>query len=336
MHHIAFSVDNELKIRSWSKELETIRGKSFLEVQGVPYYEAFPGIYNGNSDAVLQVLQEGNPITFSCRSNCFYGGAEADISITPLSDETGTVIGANVAVKLCPNCFISRKLQESQALIDVGKIASTLAHGVRSPLNAIKGAAVYLGEKYANEKMLVEFTKIMEEEISRLDKFIKEFLSTSISYAEISSIDINSLLGKIEVFTSLQAHACNIEAIYEYGNIQPVMANSFQLEQAVLNIINNAMEAMHSGGKLIVKTRTESRHPGMDFVVIEISDTGSGMADSRIDDLSIPSKNGGRGYGLLITREVVQCHGGHLEIKSEKGAGTTVNLYLPVNRTGER
>jgi two-component system nitrogen regulation sensor histidine kinase GlnL len=106
------------------------------------------------------------------------------------------------------------------------------------------------------------------------------------------------------------------------------MINPFHLEQAILNVINNAIHAMSAGGKLTVKTMIE-KIEGRSFVIIEISDTGPGMLESRIDKLA--SRNcGGKGFGLFITDEVLKRHGGHLEVKSRRGEGTAVKLYLPI------
>jgi two-component system nitrogen regulation sensor histidine kinase GlnL len=224
-------------------------------------------------------------------------------------------------------------LKESQGLPDIGKIASTFAHGVRNPLNAIKGAVVYLREKYANEKKLIEFTTIIEEEIARLDNFIANFLSTSVSEKDLRTTDINVLLKKIEVLTSLQAQLRNIEAIFEYGKPVMVTVNSFHLEHAILNVLNDAIEAMPSGGKLMVKTKSEYRCDD-EFATIEITDTGHGMAMGMRDELVVPSKIKGKGSGLFVTREILRSCGGRLEIKSQRGSGTRAKLYIPINRNG--
>ncbi len=329
----AFSVDKKLRINSWSKELEKIYGKSSSGVLGIPYHELIPRIIKGDKDAVMQVIKNGRPITLkSYQIICFYGESKADIHITQLKDKSDMISGANIAIRAHPSCAMWEGLKQTQRFIDIGKNAATLAHGVRSPLNAIKGAVVYLREKYANEKKLIEFTKIIEEEISRLDNFIAKFLSTSI-YDE-AEIDINFVLKKIEVLTSLQAQSCKIETIFEYGNTSPVIRiNPFHLEQAILNVINNAIEAMPSGGQLVVKTNREIRS-GTEFGLIKISDTGSGMIKNRNLNATMLSKDKGRGFGLFITREILRSRGGHLEIKSKKNFGTTVKLYLPVINNG--
>ncbi|MGE5172249.1 MAG: ATP-binding protein [Betaproteobacteria bacterium] len=223
---------------------------------------------------------------------------------------------------------MAKKLHQSQKLIDIGKIASTLAHGVRNPLNAIKGAVVYLREKYQTEEPLIEFTKIMEDEISRLEEFISKFLSSSVSDTEDKETDINSLLKKIDIFTSLQIYTRNIQSHYEFGNIPPITINSFHLEQAILNVINNAIVAMENGGQLKISTSTEER-AGKIFVVVAISDTGPGMRDSALGELPADKRENGKGFGLFITYEILSHYGGHLEIDSKKNTGTTVKMFIP-------
>jgi two-component system nitrogen regulation sensor histidine kinase GlnL len=330
----SFSVDRALKINSWSKELEVVYGKSSTEVRGIPYYEIIPRINQNNKDAVMQVLKTGKPMSLKRNHiTCFCGDGKASVRITPVKNKMGKVNGANVAINAYPSCAIWRRLKQSQRLLDIGKIAATFAHGVRNPLNAIKGAVVYLREKYASEGKLIEFTKIIEEEISRLDNFIAKFLSPSISEKSLSETDINSVLKKIEVLTSLQAQSHKVETVFEYGYTYPVAINSFHLGHAILNVINNAIEAMPSGGRLMVKTQSESSS-GTDFALIEISDSGPGMSVDRNGDMVKPSKAKGKGLGLFITREILRSCGGHLEIKSKRGLGTMVKLYVPVNKNG--
>lgn len=330
----SFRVDKELRINSWNSELENIYGKSLPEVQGTPYYEIVPRITKGNKDAILLALKRGKPVILKeYHITCLCGEIKGSIRVTPLKNPAGKISGASVVVSAYPNCNVLKKLKESQKLLDIGKIAANFAHGVRNPLNAIKGAVVYLREKYSSEKKLIEFTTIIEEEISRLDNFIAKFLSTTISEKGLSETDINILLKKIEVLTSLQAQSRNIEAIFEYGNPDPITIDSFHLEQAILNVLNNAIEAMPSGGRLMVKTQSEYRS-GNKFATIEVSDTGLGMAKGMSDDIIVHSGVRGKGFGLFLTREILRSCGGHLEIKSQRGLGTTAKLYVPINRNG--
>ncbi|MEC4685169.1 MAG: ATP-binding protein [Nitrospirota bacterium] len=325
----SFCTDDMLCINSWGNEITEVTGIPSSAVLGMKYYEVLPRILADDRDALSVALADKTPLNLKGYSfNCLHDRVKADVRIDPVRVDSGKIEELRVEISPYSACSMARKLQDSQRLIDIGKIASTLAHGVRNPLNAIKGSVVYLREKYSNEQTLIEFTRIMEEEITRLDNFISKFLSTSISVAGLSESDVTMLLKKIEIYTSLQTHTNDISTDYKYGDIPLAAIDSFQLEQAVLNVINNAIEAMGSGGQLSVRTRTQNVS-GNDFVLIEVSDTGPGMADSGINDIS--PENKGRGFGLFITREILQYYGGSLEIKSRKGAGTTVRLYLRVS-----
>lgn len=327
-----FSADSDLRIISWSEDLARLTGKEAGQVRGRRYFEVLQPIFVSGEDALSVVLKEKKArIVKGHAFGCLLDHTSADIRMSPVKT-AGTVKAVRVTISNLSPCSLAVSFRHSQRFIDIGKNASTLAHGVRNPLNAIKGAVVYLSERYAAEPSFVEFAKIMNEEIARLDSFISKFLSTSISDAGFSSTDLNALMKKLQSFTSLQAHVRNIRPAYEYSDIPLVMANAFQIEQAVLSVLNNAMDAMPSGGRLTVRTQRET-HSG-DFVTIEISDTGTGMDGRPADNPPKSRATQGRGFGLGITREVLKYHGGHLEILSNKGKGTTVRLCLPIK--GER
>jgi len=329
MKELYFCTDKKLRICSWGKEISELTGRSASSVIGNRYYDFFPRFLIDNKDALTQAIKKQKAITLKEYSfHCLYGSLKADIKIRPIKSPRQKTEMIKVVIHPESTCAVAKKLQQSKKLIDIGKIASTLAHGVRNPLNAIKGAVVYLREKYVSEDTLIEFTKIMEDEISRLEDFISRFLSSSVSETAVTEMDINSLLKKIEVFTSLQLYTRNIQSRYEFGNIPPITINSFHLEQAILNVINNAIEAMNTDGRLIIRTSTE-KLPGKCFVVIAITDTGPGISDKKMDTLLSEGKGKGRGFGLFITYEILKHYGGHLKIDSEERVGTTIKLYIP-------
>ena len=337
----SFSTDKNLSILSWDESIEQFTGRARSSVLGRKYYDVLPRIVIDERDAISAVLESEKTLTLKSHAfRCLFGQIRADISIRPARSKGGA-ISAEVTISPDSICSAAQTLQKSQQLIHIGKTASSLAHGVRNPLNAIKGAVVYLSEKYDHEAPLIEFMTIMRDEIARLDSFISKFLSTSVSNAEYALTDINELLKRLEVYTSLQARAYNVATSYEYGVTEPVVVNPFQIEQAILNVINNALEAMHcsggSGGRLTVKVYQEL-YLEREHIVVSISDTGPGVDEDRARTLSTGFEPGeaGKGFGLFIAREILQYYGGHLDIRGRKGAGstgTTVRLFLPAEKT---
>lgn len=328
----SFGTDRKLRINYWDEQVSSSTNTLPETAKGKKYYEIFPKILINNQDALSVVFRIKKSLNLKgYQFNCLNGQTSADIKINPKRTANGEVSSVRVTITPYSSCAVAEELHMSRRLIDIGKTASSLAHGVRSPLNAIKGAVVYLRDRYSKEQTLIEFTKIMEEEIGRLDNFISKFLSSSISDGIPHLININSLLKKIKVFTALQTESSDIKTIYEYGKIPKIFINSFQLEHAILNILNNAIESMPSGGELTVRTFTK-KLSGNEFVVIEVIDTGKGISKKRTKLKKNLLNDPGRGFGLFITREIVQYYNGHLEIKSEQNIGTSVKLCLPVAR----
>jgi two-component system nitrogen regulation sensor histidine kinase GlnL len=332
MKELTFSTDRDLRLRSWHQGMADRAGNAETDLIGKKYYDLFPRLFIGERDALVVAARRKRPVLFQGYAMpCLYDHVKADISIVPVLSDGGSVHEIRVTVRPQSLCTAARKLDESQRLIDIGKVASTLAHGVRNPLNAIKGAVVYLRGKYEHEAPLIEFTKIMEEEISRLEGFISRFLSSSISSADRAAVDVNALLRKIEVFIAYQLHTRAITPAFELGEVPPVMVNSFHLEQAILNVINNAIEAMKAGGQLSVRTSTEA-HTGQSYLVIAVSDTGPGMVDQELTNLAGSNRPAGKGFGLFISYEVLKYYNGNLKIESRKNEGTIVRLYLPLTK----
>ena len=324
-----FSVDKKLRIISWCKELDKIYGKSAHTIKNMHLNKIMPMLQKDTTDKIMTVFENGKPLLLKNQQTiCFCGRKKADIYVSPLKTKTGKVRAATITTMAHPDSKTLTRLKQSQKLLNIGKVAATLAHGVRSPLNAIKGCVIYIRENYDNEQKLIEFAKIMEEEISRLDHFISNFLSTSISDKGSAQVTVKKILKKVEILISLQAQSKNISVQFEHGHVPPVTINSFHLEHAILNVINNAIEAMPLGGTLTVKTFMRSLS-GSDFVTIEISDTGCGMKRKKYIDGPVSAVNKGKGLGLFITREILKSNGGFLEIKSTNGSGTIVKLCLP-------
>jgi two-component system, NtrC family, nitrogen regulation sensor histidine kinase GlnL len=334
MFGFRFTVDTNLIVRSLDMLQDDVTENRMADFVGLPYNHVFPTLIHAGVDAVETVMREGTPLSINgYRAVCFCGDTLVDVCINPLRDQDGLIVGAEIVTQAGGGCAFLANLQRERRLIGIGKNSAKLAHGVRNPLNAIKGAVVYLKDKYGKEATLLEFAEIIEEEISKLDGFITRFLSNSLIEPEHSQVQINGLLQKILTMSNFQAYEKNTTFVTEFSTIPEVKADAFQLEHAIMNVINNSLEAMAGGGTILLKTMATCANDQR-FVAIEISDTGSGMSQEGIGTLAGQSANrpngAGRGFGLFITREIIQCHGGHMEIVSKKNLGTRVTLYIPI------
>jgi two-component system, NtrC family, nitrogen regulation sensor histidine kinase GlnL len=330
MKELSFAVDKNLRIRSWSEDLESFTGTDASFAIGKKYFHLFPPFLIHAQDAVAETFLRQRTVSLKHHAfRCLSHHRMADIKISPIRTGDNPVRQVQIVLHPSEPCTVGRQLGDAQKFIAIGKIAATLAHGVRNPLNAIKGAVVYLRDRYAHEKTLLEFTDILEAEISRLENFITRFLSTTTFDNDITQVDVNELIRKIKVFISLQTHTREIRCEYVLEDIPPIEISAFHLEQAILNIINNSIEAMKSGGTLTIKTFLMPSTPTL--VALEISDTGAGIdLPVQSADSAQQSPRQGRGFGLFIADEIIKSYSGHLKIRGEHGKGTTVTFLLPV------
>jgi two-component system nitrogen regulation sensor histidine kinase GlnL len=263
----------------------------------------------------------------------------ADIQIMPVKNKRGKTVEASIVLdNVSGQCPLTQKLNESEKMVAIGKVASTLAHGVRNPLNAIKGAVVYLREKYGHEPTLLEFSTIISDEINKLDNFISSFLSTARGETKFVSVNINDILMSIFTMVRPRAETQNIKILHDLSVLPFIKVDPFQIEQAIFNIINNAIEAMPDGGIIDIKTYTKWESDN-DYVVIEVTDTGKGIPEKelrRFGELSTKSNKGDRGFGIFLSREIIKSHNGRLLWESVRDRGTTFKIFLPVGRSGQK
>ncbi|MBE0595837.1 MAG: HAMP domain-containing histidine kinase [Desulfuromonadales bacterium] len=295
--------------------------------------ELLPSLLLHGRNPVAEVIASGHPLFLeNLRLGCPLEEYPADVTIEPISGSpSGAITGARITLQIPDGCSFVKKLDSCQPLVDIGKSASMLAHGVRNPLNAIKGAIVYLKNHYRDESVFGEFAGIIEQEIASLDRFITTFLSASFEHFDRSLIDLNALLTKIRSVLALQAGAGDVQIVTVCQGFLPVQANPFLIEQALFNLLNNALTVSSPGARVVVRSEIETAPDGL-FARMEIGDDGPGMPAEQIGEELTPGKgpHRGRGFGLFIAREVLQNHGGSLEIRSQQNRGTRVILRLPL------
>jgi len=331
-----FTIDSAFNITSWGPSMEKLSHKTEEAVIGQKIDRFFPFLH----DETALVFSLGKRRRLKNYQNgCFMGTTlRGDIQLVPIKDRQGRVKEVSVQLhNITGQCPLDKKLSDSEKMIAIGKIASSLAHGVRNPLNAIKGAVVYLRERYGHEATLLEFSTIINEEIDKLDSFISNFLSASRGELKFSTVNINGVLKSILAMVKPRADMQRIKLLHRFAVLPLITADSFQIEQALFNMVTNAVEAMPDGGSITIRTsmKWESND---DYVLIEISDTGKGIPDgalNRLGELSSDSEKTDRGFGIFLSREVIKSHNGKLLWESVRERGTTFKIFLPVKQSGK-
>jgi signal transduction histidine kinase len=226
---------------------------------------------------------------------------------------------------------IEEQLRRSEKLSTLGEMAAVLAHEIRNPLGSIRGTAEILKDDYKPENPKYEFIEIQIRETERLNRVVEDFLHM----ARPQPADMQScqVLDELEMIATLLANDARERQVTLELKPPPfpvtIQADGDKLRQAFLNIIINALQATPIGGSVLISTTVHESTT----CEIQFHDTGPGMDAATMERMFEPfftTKPGGTGLGLVITKKIIETHGGTLMMESEVGNGTTVIVKLPM------
>lgn len=261
-------------------------------------------------------------------------------SISKLFSETNEASGLIVTFQdLTDIRSMEDSIRRKDRLAAVGRVAAGLAHEIRNPLGAMRGAIQVLETTAAANTPQASLMEIILKESDRLNSIITNFLN----YARPAAVDFaDTDVGEtIREVLKLMRHSPDISDEHEFIDATGeqtivIPADAAQLKQILWNLARNAIQAMPDGGKLTVSL--EEAESGR--VRIKFSDTGRGMSQEQVEQLFEPFANsttGGTGLGLSIVYQIVKDHNGAINVRSTEGVGTTITIELPrENRTASR
>ncbi len=222
-------------------------------------------------------------------------------------------------------------LLKTERLAAIGRMAATVAHEIRSPLVPIGGYARAALEDFDQREVKREDLEVIVEEVERLERILASMLDYSKeAKPELGEHDLNLIVNKTVGLMAERLREKRIELETELApQLLPIMVDDEQMQQVLLNLIHNALEAMEEG-KLSIRTRVKE-----DFLSLEIEDTGRGIPQEDIDRLFTPffsTKPKGSGLGLPVAEKIVVDHGGFIDVQSKVGVGSRFTVNLPLRR----
>jgi signal transduction histidine kinase len=235
---------------------------------------------------------------------------------------------------------IEEQLRQNEKLSALGLLAAEVAHEIRNPLTVMKMLYHSLELKFPATDPRARDVQVISEKMEHLNKIVEQVLDFARpAEPQLSAVNLNEVIDELGL---LVRHKLKNQGVEWVQKLQPdlpsVMGEPAQLEQALLNLILNAAEAMPQGGTLTISSRPlhlprASAVPT--HVVAEFNDTGHGMTEQMrqraFTSVLHSTKSKGTGLGLAIVRRILESHRGKLKIKSRSGQGTTVSVVLPVS-----
>ena len=291
--------------------------------------------------AVLRAFDAGQAV--SGQSVRLEDGREVQFSLDRIHDGTGSgqAMGTLVTLRDVESAAqLEQELEVSRRLAAVGRLTAGVGHEVKNPINAMVVHLELLKSKLAGVDSgtmngAQRHVEILAGEMKRLDRVVETLADFSRPMEmHLSDRDLRGVIEAVVELTGAEMEENGIDLLIDVP-AEPVMArmDAGLIQQALLNLVLNGMQAMAEGGPMRITLRREHH-----LAVVKVVDTGAGIAEDvlpRIFDLYFTTKAKGSGIGLAMTYRILQMHGGALEVRSSTAGGspdrgTTFTLRLPV------
>jgi signal transduction histidine kinase len=239
---------------------------------------------------------------------------------------------------------VEEQMRQNEKLSALGLLAAEVAHEIRNPLTVMKMLYHSLDLKFPSSDPRSKDARIIGQKLDHLNKIVEQILDFARTTEPLfSPVNLNQIIEELGLLVRHKLKYQNVQLLRKLEPSLPaVMGEAGQLEQAFLNLILNAVEAMPQGGTLTIASRLvflprASTSPT--YVAVEFTDTGLGMSQDQcrraFTSILTTTKAKGTGLGLAIVGRVVETHHGRVKVRSRLGQGTTVSVLLPIERPPE-
>jgi PAS domain S-box-containing protein len=334
------AVDREGRVTAWNRIVEERNGIPLAQAVGRRLPETLPAFErNGVMEAVQGLLEDRTEAVHLREvehETLKKGTIIVNVDGYPLRNSSGDLQGAVLVIEdVTTRVELERQMRQSEKLTALGTLSAGLAHEINNPLGIITSRVeVVLMEAEGRDtpKQLIDDLKVIGRHARRAARVAQGLLSFSRQTAwHLVPLDLNEVVEDTLLLIEKQLLKERIALDRRLTpGLPKVMGSQNHLEQVLVNLLNNAREAMPAGGSIRVETRTR---PDGKSVQILVADTGSGIPPdqmARIFDPFFTTKEGGTGLGLSISYGIIKDHDGNLAVESEAGKGTTFTISLPV------
>lgn len=340
-------VDDALRVMLWNPAAEALLARSARRTVGRALKEIFPpdtslvrhltdtlatGESRSESGAVIEG-GDGRPVHVS-------------IVTAPLA-RRGDVEAAVAVIRDITRLHqLEAEVRRGETLAAAGQIAMGLAHEIRNPLGAIRGAVQLMRRELGDDARLGEYTDVLLKEVDRVNRIIEMLLDIGRPVTlRAVPLNVHQLLERVALLAEEMAGERGVQILRRYDpSLPPIMADEDRILQVFHNLVRNAIEAMEGGGRLTLVTRlsmdplftkVDLGHGQRSMAEIQVIDDGQGIPKSVRARLFTPfftTKDKGLGLGLALCHRIVEEHRGAIQVASEPGKGTTVSCFLPIAR----
>jgi len=340
------AVDGTLKVVFWNAAAEALTGRSARRAANRTLKELLP------PDSSL-IRHVGETVrTGESRSEAETTLVTADGRVVPVSIVTAPLFDRHGSVEAAVAVLrdISRlreleaEVRRGETFAAAGRMAVGLAHEIRNPLGAIRGAVQLLARQLPPGPRFAEYTDVLVKEVDRVNRIIETLLDLARPVQlRLAPLNLHQLLERVALLSTEGAEAVGVAIVRRYDpSLPPIFGDEDRLVQVFHNLVRNALDAMRNGGRLTLATRV-SLDPlfakidlgagQRSMVEAQVIDEGAGIpADLRAKmfDPFFTTKERGLGLGLAICHRILDEHKGAIKVESVEGRGTIVTCFLPI------
>jgi PAS domain S-box-containing protein len=353
-----FMLDPDGRVTSWNTGAEKIEGFTHQEIVGEPFARFYTEEDQAEglpAQALRYAAQSGRSEQEGWRVRKDGGRFWANTIISSLLDERENLVGFSVVTRdLTDRKRVEELLRESEAklrkqaqeleqqliasgrLVSLGVVTASMAHEFNNPLGIVMGFTQELLSEAEPDSRNHQALKIIDEETRRCQRIIQELLQFARPRnADLCPTDIKLAIEKTMKMVNNRLYKQSIEPrIIIDEKLPMIAADPQQLEQVLVNLFLNAIDAMPNGGVLTIEAALCPPDGGAPMVAITVKDDGTGIDEGDLEKIFQPffsaKKGKGIGLGLSICERIIQNHGGKIMVDSKLGEGTIFKIQLPL------
>ena len=326
-------------VTSWNEAARRLFGYTAEEMIGRSILRLIPPALHHEEDEILRKIRAGERINHFETTRTRKDGSSIAVSVTisPIRDEQGRVVGASKIVRdISDRKRMENLLIQAEKLAATGRMAATIAHEINNPLESLMNLIFLARLNSPKDGKAHQYLLTAENEVERVSHIARQTLGYYRDTGLPVEVQIHEIIENILLVYHSKLISAEVSVDTRFDDLQKILVSRGELIQVFSNVIANAVDAMRKGGGALHISTQATRDSASEGIEIVIRDNGSGIREEHLGRIFEPffTTKGelGTGIGLWVARQLIEKRGGRISIASNTEAGThgtSVKIFVP-------